>query len=177
MVRIRCSAKWGKMTTDIVRSGWKFAAVVTAMAALSACGSGSNDSMADSNGGDSDTRAPAVMDSTSQPDTSSPSTTAGKKNQTTRTTTNLNPAGGNNPEDFLMPNVLCMNLQAAQDEIQDHGVLFSRSTDATGQGRQQLIDSNWIVVKQSPAPGTKIAEGDALLSAVKIGESTGGICP
>ena len=166
------------MASTGVRSTRNRVLALTATAVLlGACGSRSNDSMADSNGGDSGTMAPSVTDSTSQPDATSPSTTTGKKNQTTRTTTNLNPAGGNNPEDFLMPNVVCMNLQAAQDEIQDHGVLFSRSTDATGQGRQQLIDSNWIVVKQSPAAGTKIAEGDALLSVVKIGESTGGVCP
>lgn len=88
----------------------------------------------------------------------------------------VNPLGGNSPEDFLMPNVVCMNLQEAQDEIQDHGVLLSRSRDATGRNRSQLIDRNWIVIKQSPAPGKKIAEGEAMLSAVKIGESTGGIC-
>jgi hypothetical protein len=88
----------------------------------------------------------------------------------------VNPLGGNSPEDFLMPNVVCMNLQEAQDEIQDHGVLLSRSRDATGRNRSQLIDRNWIVIKQSPAPGKKIAEGKAMLSAVKIGESTGGIC-
>ena len=87
-----------------------------------------------------------------------------------------NPFGGHAPEDFLMPNVVCMNLQEAQDEIQDHGVFFSRSRDATGRNRMQLIDSNWIVIKQSPAPGKKIGEGDAMLSAVKIGESTGGVC-
>ena len=75
-----------------------------------------------------------------------------------------------------MPNVICMTLQAAQDAIQDHGVFLSRSRDATGRNRSQLIDRNWIVIKQSPAPGKKIGEGDAVLSAVKIGESTGGRC-
>ena len=84
--------------------------------------------------------------------------------------------GGQAPEDFLMPNVICMNLQDAQDSIQDHGVFFSRSRDATGRNRSQFIDRNWIVINQSPAPGKKIGEGDALLSAVKIGESTGGRC-
>jgi hypothetical protein len=91
-------------------------------------------------------------------------------------TTNLNPLGGNSPEDFLMPNVLCMNLQEAQDEIQDRGVFFSRSQDATGQDRFQINDSNGIVVDQSPSVGTRIGEGDAMLSVVKIGESTGGAC-
>ena len=75
-----------------------------------------------------------------------------------------------------MPDVLCMTLQEAQDEIQDHGVFFSRSEDATGQDRMQLMDSNWIVVGQTPVAGTPIGEGDAVLSVVKIGESTNGIC-
>jgi hypothetical protein len=90
--------------------------------------------------------------------------------------TGANPLGGSAPEDFLMPNVICMTLQEAQDEIQDHGVFSSRSKDATGKNRGQWNDSNWIVVKQSPAPGKKISEGSALLSAVKKGESTGGLC-
>lgn len=87
-----------------------------------------------------------------------------------------NPLGGHAQEDFKMPNVLCMTLQEAQDEIQDHGVFYSRSIDASGRGRGQWIDSNWIVVKQSPVPGKTISEGSALLSAVKIGESTRGVC-
>ena len=86
------------------------------------------------------------------------------------------PFGGHAQEDFKMPNVLCMTLQQAQDEIQDHGVFYSRSRDASGRGRSQWIDSNWIVVAQSPKPGKAITEGSALLSAVKIGESTGGVC-
>ena len=82
-----------------------------------------------------------------------------------------NPLGGDSPEDRLMPDVMCMNLQEAQDEIQDHGVFFSGSVDATGQGRSQIIDSNWVVVDQSPAAGTPIGEGDAELSVVKHGET------
>jgi pyruvate/2-oxoglutarate dehydrogenase complex dihydrolipoamide acyltransferase (E2) component len=70
----------------------------------------------------------------------------------------------------VMPAVVCMNLQAAQDLIQQQGVFLSRSHDATGQGRRQVLDRNWIVVEQSPAPGTPISEGDADLGAVKIGE-------
>ena len=107
------------------------------------------------------------------PTTAAPQTTISSSPETTM---NLNPLGGNSPEDFLMPNVLCMNLQEAQDEIQDHGVFFSRSQDASGQDRFQMNDSNWIVVDQSPSAGTRIGEGDAMLSVVKIGESTGGGC-
>ena len=63
-----------------------------------------------------------------------------------------------------------MNLQDAQNAIQVAGVFFSRSDDATGQGRAQIVDRNWVVVSQVPAPGELIGEGDAVLSAVKIGE-------
>ena len=69
-----------------------------------------------------------------------------------------------------MPDVVCQNLQDAQDEIQRAGVFFSRSDDASGQGRAQLIDRNWIVVAQTPAPGSPVGEAEAILSAVKIGE-------
>jgi hypothetical protein len=82
----------------------------------------------------------------------------------------LNPLGGDDPEDRLMPDVVCMDLQAAQDEIQDHGVFFSKSEDATGQGRRQLWDRNWVVVAQTPAAGAPIGEGEAVLSVVKDDE-------
>ncbi|MBJ8348371.1 PASTA domain-containing protein [Antrihabitans sp. YC2-6] len=70
-----------------------------------------------------------------------------------------------------MPNVVCMNLQDAQDLIQESGVFYSRSFDATGDGRNQIIDSNWLVVSQNIPPGTPFDEGDANLGAVKYGES------
>ncbi|MFF0817566.1 calcium-binding protein [Rhodococcus sp. NPDC003318] len=63
-----------------------------------------------------------------------------------------------------------MNLQAAQDRLQLAGVFFSRSADATGAGRRQLVDSNWIVVGQTPLPGAPVSEAEAVLSVVKIGE-------
>ncbi|WP_024795642.1 hypothetical protein [Tomitella biformata] len=63
-----------------------------------------------------------------------------------------------------------MNLQVAQDTIQAAGVFFSRSDDATGAGRRQVLDSNWIVVGQTPPAGADVGEGEAVLSAVKIGE-------
>jgi beta-lactam-binding protein with PASTA domain len=69
-----------------------------------------------------------------------------------------------------MPNVVCMNLQDAQDTIQAAGVFFSRSEDATGKGRMQVLDRNWIVVAQAPAPGSLLGEGEAVLSVVEIGE-------
>jgi hypothetical protein len=70
-------------------------------------------------------------------------------------------------ESQVMPDVVCLNLQDAQDEIQESGVFYSRSVDATGQDRRQIVDRNWIVVDQSPAPGADIDEGDAVLAVVK----------
>lgn len=64
-----------------------------------------------------------------------------------------------------------MNLQEAQDLIQTLGIFFSRSEDATGAGRSQLVDSNWIVVGQYPEPGMPFDELDAVLYVVKYGES------
>ncbi|ALG84208.1 PASTA domain-containing protein [Gordonia phthalatica] len=72
--------------------------------------------------------------------------------------------------DAVMPNVVCMNLQDAQNAIQKAGVFFSRSKDASGQGRRQVLDRNWIVVAQTPDAGSPVGEGEAVLSAVKIGE-------
>ncbi len=69
-----------------------------------------------------------------------------------------------------------MNLQDAQDFIQEAGVFFSRSDDATGQGRSQIIDSNWVVVAQNPEPGVPIGEFEAVLSAVKYGEPGSQAC-
>lgn len=70
----------------------------------------------------------------------------------------------------VMPDVVCMSLQEAQDAIHDAGVFFSRSKDGTGQDRSQILDSNWVVTAQSPAAGTRFGEGDAVLTAVKYGE-------
>lgn len=80
------------------------------------------------------------------------------------------PAPASGPTLVPMPDVLCMNLQDAQDLIQENGVFFSRSADASGKGRNQIVDSNWVVVGQTPAVGALIGEGDAVLSVVKIGE-------
>jgi hypothetical protein len=83
-----------------------------------------------------------------------------------------NPLGGDAPEDKLMPDVVCMNLQEAQDEIQDHGVFLSRSEDASGDDRRQIVDRNWVVVSQFPAAGSPIGERDAILSVLKRSETS-----
>ena len=76
-----------------------------------------------------------------------------------------------------MPNVVCMTLQDAQDLIQDQGVFFSKSEDASGQDRKQLVDSNWVVIEQNLPPGTRFSEGDAVLKVLKIDEAIAkGLC-
>ena len=107
--------------------------------------------------------------STGAPDTtSSTTTTTATPPPTTTTTTTLPPA--TTAAQVLMPDVVCMNLQDAQDTIQLAGVFFSRSDDASGRGRNQVLDRNWQVVAQTPAPGTPVGELEAVLSVVKYGE-------
>lgn len=71
----------------------------------------------------------------------------------------------------IMPDVICLPLQDAQDLIQDQGVFYSRSHDATGQDRNQLVDSNWIVIDQNIQPGEQFSEGDAILQVLKLDEA------
>jgi hypothetical protein len=68
-----------------------------------------------------------------------------------------------------MPDVVGMYLQAAPDLIQSQGVFFSRSEDATGAGRMQILDRGGCR-RPDPAAGELIGEGDALLYVKKIGE-------
>lgn len=78
------------------------------------------------------------------------------------------------PTKGAVPDVVCLDLQTAQDTLQAAGFFVLWSEDATGQRRQQLVDRNWVVVSQSeavgstPDPKTKIT-----LGAVKFGEPTG----
>ena len=77
----------------------------------------------------------------------------------------------------LMPNVICLTLQMAQNLIQDQGVFLSYSQDATGQNRNQLVDSNWIVIEQNLRPGEQFSEGDAVLQVLKTDEAKDrGLC-
>jgi beta-lactam-binding protein with PASTA domain len=73
----------------------------------------------------------------------------------------------------VMPDVVCKDLQTAQDTLQAAGFPLITSTDGTGQGRMQLVDRNWVVIAQSAAPGTHPAQnGRIVLTVVKFGEDT-----
>ncbi|HZD99560.1 MAG TPA: PASTA domain-containing protein [Micromonosporaceae bacterium] len=73
-----------------------------------------------------------------------------------------------------VPNVTCMNLQDAQNTLQSAGFFNLASVDGLGQGRQQILDRDWLVTKQSAAAGSRPKLLTRIvLTAVKYGESTG----
>ena len=77
-------------------------------------------------------------------------------------------------ESFLMPAVVGMNLQKAQDLLQSLGSYLMDQTDASGLGRFQILDRNWKVCVQTPSPGKKVPISTIVtLASVKLAES----CP
>ena len=74
----------------------------------------------------------------------------------------------------VVPNVVCAELQAAQDALRGSGFLLITSKDGTGQGRIPLLDRNWVVIAQSEAPGAKPGTTTLItLTVVKHGEPSG----
>jgi hypothetical protein len=59
---------------------------------------------------------------------------------------------------ITVPNEVGKNHQAAQDDLQAHGLFNLSEEDATGQGRMLILDRNWVVVSQSPKPGARVNE-------------------
>ncbi|MGC0366160.1 hypothetical protein ABH922_004144 [Rhodococcus sp. 27YEA15] len=142
----------------------RIAVAAFAMTVLAACGGESGTSATEAT---TTSSRPPITTSSAAPATTTPEPVVITPEAST---TGAPPPAAPAPAAALMPNVVCMNLQAAQNKIQDAGVFYSRSKDATGAGRRQVVDSNWVVVAQNPSPGTPFGEGDAVLSAVKIGE-------
>jgi PASTA domain len=74
-------------------------------------------------------------------------------------------------EYLIMPNLVGMNLQFAQDLLQSKGSYLIDQEDFKGLGRFQLIDSNWKVCSQSPSAGKRVlASSVVTLSSVKLSE-------
>jgi beta-lactam-binding protein with PASTA domain len=67
----------------------------------------------------------------------------------------------------VVPDVSCMDLQMAQDKAQAAGFYDLRSEDATGRGRHQIEDRNWVVVNQNPPAGTGAPAGTRLVFRVR----------
>lgn len=146
-------------------------AAVWAMVGLAACGATPTGSQPVTQAPVTVTQVPVTITQgpTSQapPALTQPAESSSQKTTSDESTTTA--AAGADSGKVPMPDVVGMNLQAAQDKIQTLGVFFSRSEDATGAGRAQVIDRNWVVVSQTPEPGVLIGEGDALLYVEKIG--------
>lgn len=71
----------------------------------------------------------------------------------------------------VVPNVVCRDLQTAQDALQDAGFYVLSSRDGTGKGRRQIIDRNWVVTAQSVAAGAHPRLATRVtLTVVKSGE-------
>ena len=75
---------------------------------------------------------------------------------------------------FLMPDLIGVNLQEAQDSLQALGSYLLDQEDASGLDRFQILDSNWVVCAQTPRPGASVSVDEFVtLSSVKVGEA----CP
>lgn len=74
----------------------------------------------------------------------------------------------------VVPNVVCMNLQDAQNAMQRSGFFNLGSADGGGQGRMQILDRDWVVIAQSVRAGSKPKLTQRIvLTSVKYGEPTG----
>lgn len=82
------------------------------------------------------------------------------------------------PAAFTMPSLVGKNLQEAKNELQALGSAALDQRDASGQGRTQILDSNWKVCAQEPATGQKVATTTTVvLSSVKNEEPCPGDAP
>jgi hypothetical protein len=109
-------------------------------------------------------------------DSQMPAAGAGATTGTTITLKVRRPSDAATPSTTLgvVPNVTCMNLQDAQNTLQSAGFFNLASVDGLGQGRQQILDRDWLVTKQSVGAGSRPKVLTRIvLTAVKYGESTG----
>ncbi len=78
------------------------------------------------------------------------------------------------PRRWTMPNLVGKNLQEAQDAIQEltaFEIPVTTSHDATGAGREQLLDRNWKVCSQNIAAGAEISSASRIdFGAVRTDE-------
>lgn len=73
----------------------------------------------------------------------------------------------------VVPNVVCANLQDAQDALRHSGFFVLTSKDGTGRGRLVILDRDWVVTAQSVAAGSKPSVTTHIeLTVVKYGEPT-----
>jgi outer membrane murein-binding lipoprotein Lpp len=72
---------------------------------------------------------------------------------------------------IVVPNVVGLDHQAAQDALQGEGLWILDEQDCTGQDRLLLFDRNWEVVSTDPPAGTAVSEDATItLCSKKQGE-------
>jgi hypothetical protein len=75
------------------------------------------------------------------------------------------------PRVGVVPDVVGVNHQLAQDTMQAAGFYYLTEEDASGKGRLLVNDRNWVVVSQLPAGGTTTSlDTEIVLRSKKIGE-------
>jgi hypothetical protein len=77
------------------------------------------------------------------------------------------------PPAVALPDLVGKGLQTAEDEAQAAGFFALTSHDALGQRRDQVLDREWTVCFQDPAPGAAPSSTLVVLGAVRLGET----CP
>ncbi|MFB8236641.1 hypothetical protein ACFC58_08820 [Kitasatospora purpeofusca] len=82
-------------------------------------------------------------------------------------------AAGGGTTSGTLPAFVGMGLQSAQDAAQKAGFYLLTSHDALGRSRSQVIDRNWKVCTQTPAPGRRDTSTRIDMGAVKLEEQ----CP
>jgi beta-lactam-binding protein with PASTA domain len=71
------------------------------------------------------------------------------------------------PDEIVVPDAVGKNYQQAQDLWRAAGLIVMPADDATGANRIPILDSNWYVVAQSPAAGSKVAYNSEITATIR----------
>jgi hypothetical protein len=71
------------------------------------------------------------------------------------------------PSSVLVPNAIGKDYQTAQDLWRAVGLHVAPGIDALGAHRVAVLDSNWVVLSQSPAPGSSVPTDTAITATIK----------
>lgn len=96
--------------------------------------------------------------------TAAPAPASEPAEATTAPSTLVEPAPG---AEIVVPNVIGMDHQLAQDTMQSVGLYLLDEMDGSGQGRSLLWDRNWTVVEQQPVAGT-VVTSDTRVTLVSV---------
>lgn len=75
------------------------------------------------------------------------------------------------PTSWAMPDVVGLDLQSAQETVQQlsgYAIAVTTARDATGRDRDQVFDRDWMVCDQSVEPGAEITADTMIDFAVVL---------